>query len=107
MTMYQSMVREGIAVGELIQADWMQIQLATLGANVFYFLSAPIWRLVPAEEPFAPEALAARRKALVEFLGQAVFPGSPAWAQNLPHASWPTRPCLEVKTDRLFVWEER
>ena len=47
--------------------------LAALGANVFYFLSAPIWRLVMPFEPFARDVLAARRKALVEFLGQAVF----------------------------------
>ena len=73
MTMYQSMVREGIASGELIEADWMQIHLATLGANVFYFLSAPVWRILLPTEPFAPEALAARRVALVEFLGQAIF----------------------------------
>ena len=45
MTMYRSMVREGIASGELIDTDWMQIHLASLGANVFYFLSAPIWRM--------------------------------------------------------------
>ncbi len=67
------MVREGIASGELIEADWMQIHLATLGANVFYFLSAPVWRILLPTEPFAPEALAARRVALVEFLGQAIF----------------------------------
>lgn len=73
LTMYQSMVREGIESGELIRADWMQIQLASLGANVFYFLSAPVWRMLLPAEPFAPEALALRRKALVEYLGQAVF----------------------------------
>ena len=43
--MFQSMVREGIASSELIETDWMQIELAALGANVFYFLSAPVWRL--------------------------------------------------------------
>ena len=52
--MYQSMVREGIASGELIDADWMQIHLATLGANVFYFLAAPMWRLLMEFDPFAP-----------------------------------------------------
>jgi TetR/AcrR family transcriptional regulator len=51
----------------------MQIQLASLGANVFYFLSAPIWRLVTGDDPLAVEALAARRKSIVEFLGQAIF----------------------------------
>jgi TetR/AcrR family transcriptional regulator len=71
--MQQSMVREGIASGELIDADWMQIHLSTLGANVFYFLAAPVWRLLMDFEPFAPEVLVARRRAMVEFLGQTVF----------------------------------
>jgi len=71
--MYQSMVREGITAGELIDVDWMQIHLSTLGANVFYFLAAPMWRLLMDFDPFALEALEARRRAVVEFLGQAVF----------------------------------
>ncbi len=72
-TMFFSMVREGIASGELIEADWMQMVLVALGANVFYFLSAPVWRLVSPFDPFDPEVLRARRVALVEFLGQAIF----------------------------------
>lgn len=72
--MLQKLVREGIASGELIDVDWLQIPLVTMGANVFYFLSAPVWRLAMAPfEPFAPQALRARRIALVEFLGQALF----------------------------------
>jgi TetR/AcrR family transcriptional regulator len=71
--MQQSMVREGIVSGELINADWMQIHLSTLGANVFYFLAAPVWRLLMDFDPFAPEVLAARRRSMVEFLGQTVF----------------------------------
>jgi TetR/AcrR family transcriptional regulator len=71
--MFFSMVREGIASGELIEAEWMQIILSALGSNVFYFLSAPVWRLVVPFEPFDPEVLQARRVALVEFLGKAIF----------------------------------
>ena len=71
--MFQSLVREGISSGELIEADWLQIVLAALGGNVFYFLSAPVWRQVLAFEPFGQEVLRARRVALVEFLGKAVF----------------------------------
>lgn len=71
--MHQAMMREGMASGELIDADWMQIHLSALGANVFYFLAAPVWRMLMDFEPFAPEVLAARRRAMVEFLGQAVF----------------------------------
>jgi TetR/AcrR family transcriptional regulator len=72
-TMYQAMMREGIASGELIDVDWLQIHLAALGANVFYFLAAPVWRLLLPFEPFAPEVLETRRRAVVEFLGKAVF----------------------------------
>jgi len=71
--MFQSMMREGIASRELIDVEWLQIILAALGGNVFYFLSAPVWRLILPFEPFDPDVLRARRVALVEFLGQAVF----------------------------------
>ncbi len=71
--MFQSMVREGTASGELIEAEWLQMLLAALGGNVFYFLSAPVWRLILPFEPFDPEVLRARREALVEFLGKEVF----------------------------------
>jgi TetR/AcrR family transcriptional regulator len=71
--MFQSLVREGIASGELIDVDWLQIPLTALGANVFYFLSAPVWRLILPYDPFDPEVLIARRKAAIEFLGQALF----------------------------------
>ncbi len=71
--MFQSLVREGIASGELIEAEWLQILLAAMGGNVFYFLGAPVWRQVMEFEPFDPEVLRARRVALVEFLGKAIF----------------------------------
>jgi TetR/AcrR family transcriptional regulator len=73
MILYRAMVREGIGSGELINTDWMQIHLSSLGANVLYFLSAPVWRIVFGEDPLTKEALAARRKAIVDFLGQAIF----------------------------------
>ena len=94
--MHQAMVREGIASGELIKTDWMQIHLAALGANVFYFLAAPVWRLLMEFEPFAPEVLEARRRAMVEFLGQAVFVdrahGAAAAAKVLADSPMPELP---------------
>lgn len=72
--MFQTVTGEGVASGELIDAEWMQMLLAALGANVFYFLSAPVWRLTrPGFEPFDFETLRQRRIALVQFLGQAIF----------------------------------
>ena len=73
MILYRAMVREGIASGELIATDWMQIHLSSLGANVLYFLSAPAWRIVFGDDPLTKDALVARRKAIVDFLGQAIF----------------------------------
>jgi TetR/AcrR family transcriptional regulator len=101
MTMYQSMVREGIEAGELIQVDWMQIHLASLGANVFYFLSAPVWRILTGSEPLALEALALRRTALVEFLGQAIFTDRQRGAQLAAQVLADT-PMPEVQPDRLM-----
>ena len=49
---YEAMVREGMASGELVQADWLQVYLCTLGTNVFYFMSSPIWRLMLTYDPF-------------------------------------------------------
>jgi TetR/AcrR family transcriptional regulator len=73
LTMYQALAREGIASGELIPVDWLQLHLSSLGANVFYFLSAPVWRRVLPDDPLDVEVLKKRRQALVEYLGQAIF----------------------------------
>lgn len=105
MTMFQALLREGITSGELINVDWMQILLSALGANVFYFLSAPVWRLLAPFEPFAPVALAARRKAMVEFLGQALFLDRRHGAEMAARVFADT-PMPEVKGDRLKVWRK-
>ncbi len=73
MAKMQAVIYEGIRAGELCEADWMQILYAALGANVFYFLSAPVMRLALSFEPLEPSALDCRRKAAIEFLGQALF----------------------------------
>jgi len=70
-------VREVFAEGrnseELIQADEMQMFYAALGANVFYFLSAPVMGLLIGMNPFEPSELEHRRKVAIEYLGQTIF----------------------------------
>ena len=105
-TMYESMVREGIASGELINVDWLQLHLAALGANVFYFLVAPVWRMLLPFEPFAPEVLAARRRAVVEFLGQAVFMDRAHGAELAARVMADT-PMPEMTGERRIFWEKR
>lgn len=103
---YQALVREGIASGELIDADWMQIQLTALGANVFYFLSAPVLRMMMPFEPLEPKALAARRKALVEYLGQAVFTDRRHGAQVAARVL-AAMPMPDVKESRMLFGRKK
>jgi TetR/AcrR family transcriptional regulator len=69
----QALVEEGIAAGELIAVDWTQMIYAGLGANVFYFLSAPMTRISQGFDPLEPAALEFRRRAAIKYLGLAVF----------------------------------
>ncbi len=69
----QGLIRDGIRAAELCEADWLQILYSALGANVFYFLSAPIMRAALPCEPLDAATLDLRRKAAIEFLGCALF----------------------------------
>ncbi len=69
----EAVVEEGIAAGEMIPAEETQIIYAGLGANVFYFLSAPMMRLARNVDLLEPAAIGFRRKAAIEYLGQAIF----------------------------------
>jgi TetR/AcrR family transcriptional regulator len=69
----QEAVLDGIKAGELCPVDWLQVLYSALGANVFYFLSAPLMRLLLPSDPLAPAAIEARRKAAVQYLGSALF----------------------------------
>jgi TetR/AcrR family transcriptional regulator len=69
----QALVKEAITSGELIPVEWSQIIYAGLGANVFYFLSAPVTKLSQGFDPLERSALEFRRKAAIEYLGQTIF----------------------------------
>jgi TetR/AcrR family transcriptional regulator len=103
ISMYQSLVREGVASGELIPVDWLQIHLATLGANVFYFLSAPVLRMTLNTDLHTAEALEARRRAMAEYVGMTIFTdrnhGAALAAKVLADSPMP-----EVGTERFKFW---
>jgi TetR/AcrR family transcriptional regulator len=71
------LAKEGIGSGELIPVESSQLMYAVLGPNVFYFLSAPMMRLIADTNPIDPSALEFRRRAAIEFLGQAIFMDRP------------------------------
>jgi TetR/AcrR family transcriptional regulator len=66
-------IREGIDSGEICAFDWLQVVYSMFGANVFYFLSAPMMRFALPFNPFDGAVLEGRRKAAVQFLGKALF----------------------------------
>lgn len=99
LVMYQSMVREGIASGELIETDWLQIHLASLGTNVFYFMSSHLWRQLLPYDPFSPEVLAERRRTVVTFLGLAVFQDRKRGAE-LAEKVLADTPMPEIRVDK-------
>ncbi len=114
MARMQQVLEEGIAAGELIAVDLAQIRYAALGANVFYFLSAPLMRLIQGVDPLQAAALKHRRKAAIEFLGQAIFidrqHGAQAAARvlgeapmpaNSGHRPHPASEYCSVKTHRV------
>jgi TetR/AcrR family transcriptional regulator len=70
---FEETIREGIRAGELCDLDWLQVVYFMLGANVFYFLSAPMMQLALPFNPLDRAAIEARRRAAVQLLGAAVF----------------------------------
>jgi TetR/AcrR family transcriptional regulator len=72
-TRMRQVYAEGRDSGELIRADEMQVMYAALGANVFYFLSAPMMSMLIDANPFDREAIEFRRRAAIEYLGNTIF----------------------------------
>jgi TetR/AcrR family transcriptional regulator len=78
-------VQEGMRTGELCRVDPVQMMYAALGANVFYFLSAPMMRLLMPFDPLEGSAIEDRRRLAIEFLGQAIFSDRRHGAQLARH----------------------
>ena len=73
MEKMQDAVAEGIRKRELCKVDVLQVLVSIFGANVFYFLSAPMMQSSLPFNPFDLDALKMRRVAAVEYLGSALF----------------------------------
>ena len=94
-------IREGIKSGELCPIDWLQVVYSALGANVFYFLSAPMMRLVLPQDPMDCTALASRRKAAMQFLANALFVDR-AHGASLARRVLADMPMPTVKNTRIW-----
>ncbi len=64
---------EGVRSGEFQAMDPAQVALSLAGANLFYFLSAPVFTAITGRDPRAPELLARRREAIADHAASLLF----------------------------------
>ncbi len=93
-------VAEGIQASELCDNDPLQVIYVALGANVFYFLSAPIVQMALPFKPLETRALKERREAAVKFLGSAIFRNR-AHGAKLAHLVLADMPMPQIKNLQL------
>ncbi len=72
---------EGMARGDIRKLDPIDVVPSLIALNIFYFSAVPMIRmLLPAIDPLAPEHIARRRAAVLDFVAAALFarPGEEA-----------------------------
>jgi TetR/AcrR family transcriptional regulator len=67
------LLREGAESGDFRRVDPVQFIPSVVAIIVFYFATAPIMKVVTGFDPMAPERLAQRRAAVVDFVSAALF----------------------------------
>jgi TetR/AcrR family transcriptional regulator len=72
-----AVIEEGKAAGDFRPVDPMHFVPSMIAVIVFYFTNAPVLRMIGGIDPFAPEPIAARRAAVMDFISAALFrPGA-------------------------------
>lgn len=97
---FEQTIREGIRSGELCEFDWLQVVYSMLGANVFYFLSAPMMRFALPFHPLDKDAIDARRRSAVQLLGTALF-ADRAHGAKLAKRVLAEMPMPQIRKDRM------
>jgi TetR/AcrR family transcriptional regulator len=67
------LLREGAEAGDFRWVDPVQFIPSIVAIIVFYFTTAPIMKVVIGFDPMAPERIAERRAAVVDFVSAALF----------------------------------
>lgn len=68
-----AVIRTGIAKGEFRRVDPRHTLFSLVGMTVFYFLAAPVLSQFWHFDPLAPRSVAARRRAILDFVEHALF----------------------------------
>lgn len=67
-------IDDGIAAGEMRPVDPHHTVLTIIAMTVFYFAAAPVLRRILDRNPLRPAAVAARKRAILDFLRHGLFP---------------------------------
>ena len=71
-------LKSGQASGEFRPVDPLHFVPSMIAVIVFYFTSAPVMRVMTGKDPLSPQLIAARRKAVLDFISAALFQRSNA-----------------------------
>jgi TetR/AcrR family transcriptional regulator len=66
-------LKAGQAVGEFRSVDPMHFIPSMIAVIVFYFTTAPVMRVMTGKDPLSSERIAARRRAVLDFISAALF----------------------------------
>jgi TetR/AcrR family transcriptional regulator len=66
-------IQRGIAAGDFRAVDPLQFVPTMISAIVFYFVNAPVMRMMTGADPLSKERVAARRAAVLDFISAALF----------------------------------
>ena len=66
-------IRDGQARGEFRPGNPEQYLLSMIAVVVFYFINAPMMKMVSGTDPLSPERVADRRAAVLDFISAALF----------------------------------
>lgn len=68
-----AVLKAGMACGEFRVVDPVHFIPSMISVIVFYFTNAPVMRIMTGADPMAPERVAQRRKAVLDFVSAALF----------------------------------
>ena len=68
-----ALIEQGIASGEFRPVDPKDFIPSMIEFIVFYFSSAPVFRMISGTDPMSPSRIAERRAAVLDFISAALF----------------------------------
>lgn len=75
------LIAQGIAAGEFRPVDPAQFVPSVIGVVIFYF-ATPVPSMITGMDPYAPEQVARRKAAVIDFVSTALFRGDRGRAQK-------------------------